>query len=150
MAGFGGGGGNSGFIGSMIDTGIQGAQNTNKQEYNQRQALYQNLVQATDDSAWLNAHFPNLFSWTPSGSGGGGYQAGSNAPQAYAGNPIKSDFAGSMGNDANRKQNQSQFDAKMAYDKEQSASSQAMFDKWLQTQGGQQTSTGRQWNVERM
>jgi hypothetical protein len=130
MAGMGGGMG-AGTTGSWIDVGIQGAQNTSKQEYNQRQALYQNLVQATDDSAWLNAHFPNLFSWTPSGSGGGGYQPGSNAPQAYAGNPIKSDFAGAMGSDADRKQKQPSMDADA-----RNKNAQAAYNEYLGKQGG--------------
>ncbi len=92
MAGMGQGG-----YGSMIDTGVQMAQNTSKQEYNQRQALIQNLMGAMDDSEWLRQHYPNFYGWNSQGGGGGGYEAGSAAPQTYAGNPIKSDFASSMG-----------------------------------------------------
>ena len=131
MAGMGGMGGGAGFMGSMIDTGIQGAQNTSKQEYNQRQALFQNLVASADDSAWLMQHFPNFANWTPTGGGTGGYQAGSSAPQAYAGNKIESNFAGNMGADANRKQQQPVLDANVSAKK-----AEAAYYDYLRGQGG--------------
>jgi hypothetical protein len=83
MAGMGGGmGGQMG--GSLMQAGIQGAQNTNNQELAQRQMLFQNMKAAMDDSEWLRQHYPNFFNWTPSGSGGGGYDTGANAPMVSA------------------------------------------------------------------
>lgn len=78
---------------SLFDMALQGAQNTTKQEYNQRQMLFQNLVAAQSDSSWLMQHFPNFASWNSTGSGGGGYEAASNAPVAYAGTNYKPDTA---------------------------------------------------------
>jgi hypothetical protein len=70
----------SGMQNSMMQAGIQGAQHTNDQELAQRQALFQNLVSAMDDSSWINQHFPQFSSWVPSGGSSQGYQPGSNAP----------------------------------------------------------------------
>ena len=82
----------------MMNLGINGIQNTNKQEYNQRQALFQNIMRAMDDSAWLMQHFPNFYGWNSQGGGGGGYEAASNAPQAYAGKHYDPNVQGLGGN----------------------------------------------------
>lgn len=77
----------SGMQSGMFQAAYQGAQNTSKQELAQRQALFQNLVAATDDSAWISSHFPGFANWTPTGGGTGSYQPGANAPlMAVGGN----------------------------------------------------------------
>jgi len=108
--GFLGGSLGSGTGSTMQDMFFNGIQNTNKQEYNQRQALFQNLVGAADDSAWLMQHFPNFANWTPTGGGTGGYQAGSNAPQAYAGTHYSPNVAQSSNQMASANDQQAQAD----------------------------------------
>jgi hypothetical protein len=75
--------------GAMLQAGIQGAQHTNDQELAQRQALFQNLKAATNDSEWIMQHFPQFASWTPTGSTSAGYQPGSNAPMMAPRNDFK-------------------------------------------------------------
>ena len=71
-------------FGGLFQAGVQGAQNTSRQELMQRQKLFQGIMGAMDDSEWLRQHYPNFFGWTPSGGGGGGYVEGANAPTMVA------------------------------------------------------------------
>lgn len=80
MMGGGGGWSGSSTQNSLMQAGIQGAQNTSRQELAQRQMLFQNLSAAMNNNEWLRQHYPNFYGWTPSGGGGGGYEAGANAP----------------------------------------------------------------------
>ena len=73
-----------GMQGQLMQAGIQGVQNTSNKEYNARQRLYGDMVDAMNPRQWLMDHFPNFYNWTPSGSGGAGYVASTTAPTQQA------------------------------------------------------------------
>jgi hypothetical protein len=117
------------------------------QEYDKekqdRMALYYGLKEAADDNSYIMAHYPGFYS-TPQVSTQAVGQTTQNAPSNMAGafSGAMKQYSDTQQNNAALKQNQGQFDAKMAYDKEQSASSQAQFDKWMASRGGVSNDSG--------